>query len=32
VEGADGGIVESMFKYKIDNRLEYEEEAKVITR
>jgi hypothetical protein len=32
LDGADGGIVESLFKYKIDNRIEYEEEARVITK
>ena len=32
MDGADGGIVESLFKYKIEDRLEFEEEAKVITK
>jgi hypothetical protein len=32
LDGADGGIVESLFKYKIEDRLEFEEEAKVITK
>lgn len=32
LEAADGGIVESLFKYKIEDRLAFEEEAKVITK